>query len=85
MHKPGWGGKNDNGPESTPVAPPDYLSDLNAMARAEKVIIEKRLWPIYCDHLCRGTPANYPIAIRATAAQRAEAFLKTLSLWDDTK
>ena len=67
---------------------PDYLNDLNAMHEAEEVMIGKN----------RSFKARYRKALiatadysvdnqqpywRATAAQRAEAFLKTLNKWKD--
>jgi len=66
---------------------PDYCNDLNAMHEAEKVLTEKQRMD-YSD-------CTYDIAcasqkqtgkwtwISLTAAQRAEAFLRTLSLWED--
>lgn len=69
------------------VPPPDYLNDLNAMHEAENSLAGKRpdyrrtLACIFTDHPDDG----YFLAITATAAQRAEAFLRTLNLWDDTK
>lgn len=81
---------------------PDYLTDLNAMAEAEKMLVTTGKWIEYVkqlglifmrdlngkgtwelsngggeDHLACGM-ANY---VKATAAQRAESFLKTLNLW----
>ena len=51
---------------------PDYLNDLNAMHEAEKVLNDHQ-WD---DYICQ-----LGHAMGATAAQRAEAFLKTLNLW----
>lgn len=64
------------------------IEDLNAMHEAEKVLAET---PVYmqqhafnnyayrlievCKHQCN--------AVHATAAQRAEAFLKTIGKWKD--
>ena len=61
---------------------PYYTSDLNAMHDAEKVI-----GPIkgieFCYHLNEmGMSGEWEI-LTATAAQRAEAFLRTLNLWRD--
>ncbi len=58
---------------------PDYLNDLNAMAAAESIIIKAGAQTIrlYEDALQKFV-ANI---VFATAAQRAEAFLKTLNLW----
>ena len=64
---------------------PDYLSDLNAMHEAEQ---KMEYWDGYISNLkfiC-GDPQSEGYsthkAYRATAAQRAEAFLKTLNLWE---
>lgn len=64
--------------------PPDYPSDLNAMHNAENQCNENGLSLIrYHDLLIKehGTLG----AITATAAQKAEAFLKTIGKWDDSK
>ena len=74
----------------TYAALPDYLNDLNAMHEAEKVLTEKQQRD-YCFRLLLelvdGSVTNdlndHFIFIRATAAQRAEAFLKTLNLWEE--
>lgn len=73
---------------------PDYLNDLNAMHEAENAL-SPVLRSIYCDTLRFGrvrTVEDDPTihgavwqSINATAAQRAEAFLRTLNLWDDSK
>ena len=59
---------------------PDYLNDLNAMHEAEKVLTDDQ-YDDYRRHL--GKAANYLWRgiFSATAAQRAEAFLRTLNLW----
>jgi hypothetical protein len=67
---------------------PDYLNDLNAMHEAEKLIFDsydRSQWFQYVTHLqtacfCAGNETHMD-HIHATAAQRAEAFLKTLELW----
>ncbi len=68
---------------------PDYLNDLNAMHEAEKVLsthhcrlyadelhglIMKSWNPVHSQMFC---------ILHATAAQRAEALLKTLGLWKE--
>lgn len=68
----------------------DYLNDLNAIHEAEKVLTNEQLHT-YVSILRRiverdelqGRGRSY-ICIGSTA-QRAEAFLKTLNLWKDTK
>jgi hypothetical protein len=75
---------------------PDYINDLNAMAMAEATLKSSLLqWGLYCNTLgliCGGAHeddggvfVSHKEAIDATAAQRAEAFLKTLGLWEDSK
>ena len=65
------------------VAIPDYLNDLNAMHEAELVFIGEGKSPNYFAYLqqlyqvCCLSPG---LAIHATAAQRAEAFLRTKGL-----
>ena len=58
---------------------PDYLNDLNAMHEAEKMLTAKQ-WDEYGGQL-ECTPYVIQNWIHATAARRAEAFLKTLNLW----
>lgn len=65
---------------------PDYLNDLNAMHSAEKLLTvprwnkyRKSLSVMFTDHPDDG----YIFAINATAEQRAEAFLRTLGLWEE--
>lgn len=72
---------------------PDYLNDLNAMHEAEKVLTMDQM-RLYQDKLCwwinhyiyndraRSGPAHHSdFVIHATAAQRAEAFLRTIGKW----
>ena len=60
---------------------PDFINDLNAMHEAEKHLMDHaNAWEDYCILLRRGY-ARPDGAIGSTAAQRAEAFLKTLNLW----
>ena len=62
---------------------PDYLADLNAMHEAEKVIMHADLLFEYGMHI--STDHNYEHLLRATASQRAEAFLRTLGKWEGAK
>ena len=68
---------------------PDYLNDLNAMHEAERYQnfhLESRLDPKAQDYrgelmkICLRDMSNDIFS--ATAAQRAEAYLKTLNLWE---
>ncbi len=58
---------------------PDYLNDLNAMHEAEKFLSDSDK-SAYWHQLNEQVQGTLNIAF-ATAAQRAEAFLKTLNLW----
>lgn len=78
---------------------PSYLTDLNAMYQAERVLLNSQRRR-YAEMLIQVHPLNYDprvksaadevvddramkifLLINMTAAQRAEAFLKTLGLW----
>jgi len=78
---------------------PDYLNDLNAMHKAEVFLFKTDTYQedhygyelykvMFGDNLTNQSMAilcrcsNF---IHATAAQRAEAFLKTLKLWGDAE
>lgn len=58
---------------------PDYLNDLLAMADAEKMLTEKERAK-YRNYLLDRLQTNWGFA---TAAQRAEAFLRTIEKWED--
>ncbi len=61
---------------------PDYLNDLNAMHEAEKVLGDSQ-WEEYTDWIIDNIGrAN---GITSTAAQKAEAFLRTIGKWEDAK
>ena len=62
---------------------PDYLNDLNAMHEAEKVLTPLE-WFNYSALLTKivgPKDQEYYLNIHATAAQRAEAFLRTIDKW----
>lgn len=83
----GWLGDSPDGHWQYSV--PDYVNDLNAMHEAEKTIPLTRI-KTYREHLeticthrefsSRNIKVGPVTAISATAAQRAEAFLKTMRL-----
>ena len=58
----------------------DFCTDLNAMHEAEKSLPIKKIL-IYFKKLEKGTSFWF----RATARQRAEAFLRTLGKWEEAK
>lgn len=66
---------------------PDYLNDLNAMHEAEKVLTEDdQKEYVRLLHPPKTFNANWRddfVVMRSTAAQRAEAFLRTLGKWQD--
>ena len=69
---------------------PDYLSDLNAMASAEKALVDDKhgIYQAWIYHI-NEVPVDTIFAsdirkvICATASQRAEAFLRTIGEWVD--
>ena len=66
---------------------PDYLNDLNACHEMEKVLMEKGVnaWWSYVAFINRHNPRPFgtETAVHAAAAQRCEAFLRTLELWEE--
>ena len=74
---------------------PDYLGDLNAMHEAKKVLWDrlllefvKKLADITCSAMGfrwekLTTDDHLILVANATAEQEAEAFLRTLGLWED--
>ena len=72
---------------------PDYFNDLNAMHEAEKVLTAAQL-VVYRNTLAimnggtfmedGGSFVNLGFAVSASAAQRAEAVLRTLNLYTPT-
>lgn len=74
-----------DGKKLHPCKDNDPLQDLNAMHEAEKVLTDAQ-FEDYHYQLYELAPFGRPMTKRrnstsATAAQRAEAFLKTLNLW----
>lgn len=69
-------------PSSAPLRTqiPNHLRDLNAMHEAEKILTRKQFLKYY-----ELLPGDWPEdAVASTAAQRAEAFLRTLNKWEDS-
>ena len=60
---------------------PDYLGDLNACHEMEKALTDIQRG-YYWDHLKDMTDEGFD-QLHATAPQRAEAFLRTLGLWEE--
>jgi len=67
----------------------DYCADLNAMHEAEKVLKGYEQIATYVWHLENRSEDwstdEHMMATHATARQRAEAFLRTLSKWEEGK
>jgi hypothetical protein len=68
---------------------PDYLNDLNAMHEAEKTLTSVLHYVQTIGEVVSRVYGDNRDAIRlsitATAAQRAEAFLRAVGKWNDTK
>ena len=71
-------GSNNTG---TRLAPPDYCNDLNAMHEAEKMLTSEQVTS-YVDSL-EFMNERWATPAFGTAAQRAEAFLRTLGKWEE--
>ncbi len=63
---------------------PNYLKDLNAMHEAEKALTAPQQDDYYDALTDVITHGNFFADIHATAAQRAEAFLRTIGKWTDS-
>lgn len=84
-----------NYPTRDRISIPNYLNNLDAMHAAEKVKemlfdSEYSYWLAHISVRDRGLNEDstelvdgYQMAITSTAAQRAEAFLRTLNLWQE--
>lgn len=68
-------------PNSAVFGLPDYLSDLNAMDKVEKSLTDVQFYNYqgYLKIVCKNS------YVSATAAERAEAFLRTLGLWTESE
>ena len=65
------------------VGIPDYLNDLNAMHEAEKILNLHQQLRYQIELGGYMADNDYWSLCHSTAAQRAEAFLKTLGLWEE--
>ena len=63
------------------ITTPDYLNDLNAMHDAEKVLTRYPQTVTYYQTLSKIVGYLTFEFAHATAAQRAEAFLRTIGKW----
>lgn len=82
----GWVAPGGGNLQTAPDCFPDFLHDLNAMHEAEKALnpVQRRayireLWSLYPGNQTE----HYYKAIFTTAAQRAEAFLRTIGKWKE--
>lgn len=62
---------------------PNYVGDLNAMNEAEEAVIWKKGLAYDYDVQLEKVLTDNPYSWGATARQRAEAFLRTFSLWQE--
>lgn len=64
----------------------DYVTSLDAMHAAEKVLTDEQQFDYACwlDQKFASSSCEFSL-LHATAAQRAEAFLRTLGKWEDDK
>ena len=70
---------------------PDYLNDLNAMHVVEYKLLFGKLYELYCNQIAKLSPpcdsntAQFAVfaVCNSTAAQRAEAFLRTIGKWEE--
>ena len=78
----------DNSGGHPEAEPYDFLNDLNACHEMEKTLTPNLFWAYYeriiGDFDLYEGEAN-PMIIHATASHRAECFLKTLNLWEESK
>ena len=63
---------------------PAYVNDLNAMHEAEKAMNNTDWWK-FVEHLTNICGGGTALVISATAAQRAEAFLRAIGKWEASK
>jgi len=67
---------------------PDYANDLNAMHDAEESLTQEQRQSVatwICDSQAEnGYEMRYWDVYHATAAERAEAFLRTIGKWQET-
>ena len=67
----------------TYAALPDYLNDLNACHEMEKVLTGYQQTVTYSDNLMKIVGYHTFDSAHATAAERCEAFLRVMGLWEE--
>lgn len=70
-------------PKGNMRMPPNYLHDLNAMHEAEENAPAMKYYENLCVASCATILIGYRHLWHATAAQRAEALLRTIGKWKD--
>jgi hypothetical protein len=68
-------------PQCCASVPPDFCNDLNAMHQVESTLSEDQMWRMARD-IERNPDRWY---FRATARERAEAFLRALGKWEEVQ
>lgn len=66
-----------------PLLPKKYYSDLNLMHEAENILDKDLLIYSYAHYLYNVVVPLSTQPFRATAKQRAEAFIRTIAKWED--
>ena len=69
---------------SVPNFVPNYCRDLNAMHEAEKTLSESNMF-VMAHFIERFVSRHGQHYFHATARQRAEAFLRTLGMWEEAQ
>jgi hypothetical protein len=67
--------------------PSNYHGDLNAMHEAESMLSDVISIKSYCHHLTSQAEPEHATEhlVRCSAADKAEAFLRTIGQWEDDK
>lgn len=61
---------------------PQFTRDLNSMHEVEKILTDHTGYWQWLERIQGGPPLKFSL-LHATAAQRAEAFLRTIGKWKD--
>jgi hypothetical protein len=81
-----WYCEEHHGGAATYAEVPNYPKDLNAMHESEKTLSEndrQKYLDILADAPRNDRYLTWADSVFATAAQKAEAFLRTINLWEE--
>jgi hypothetical protein len=79
-----WACRSDRKLVGLRVNVPDYLNDLNAMHKAEMKLSDPEAIKYRCIITSMGINNGYDPFL-APASKRAEAYLKTVNKWEDSR